>query len=323
MRLFLDDSKMGSETTDQPLNTAELEAEEARGQFFQDETADEFDGADYEGSEENQDASVSQAQDRNRKIQEAKKNSPKKSTDQSDGKKSDVPPAGRSTSPRKKLAREDAEKPSGFNSLPETENRKKLLKDSSKKPSSGGEGKTGASDAKKKILPAQGNVKNVAKGPSAIGGLVMDDEKWGEHTGDALFLIWSASAVIGSIPFVITGIPGLIMLNLLLISPKLAYRITIWILIFIPVVGEFAKGADEVNAGKKHITIRQLEKTAIIFIDIAWLIVILCVVAFIMAIACYSVNSMGTVQSGAAQVGEYLWYGTSLFGELKSFCTGV
>ena len=58
----------------------------------------------------------------------------------------------------------------------------------------------------------------------------------GRQTGHALWVIWELSVVIGSFPLIVTGIPGLLMLNLLLISPKLCYKITTWLLLLIPAI---------------------------------------------------------------------------------------
>ena len=159
-----------------------------------------------------------------------------------------------------------------------------------------------------------------SKDPRKAAAKIADEKLGlGRKTGHLLFLIWEASALIGSIPFIITGLPGLIMINLLLISPKLAYKITIWILIFIPGVGEAAKAIDEVGLGKVDISISGAEKFIIICTDFIWGMLILLLIVFVITLFCYNVNSsLGTIGAMAAD-----WIsGTSFFSEIQGFCKG-
>ncbi len=142
----------------------------------------------------------------------------------------------------------------------------------------------------------------------------------GKKLGLLLFLIWEGSFAIGSIPLVITGIPGLIMANLLLVSPKLCYRITVWLLLLIPGVGEAVEAVDKVGLGKVHITVTPLQKIAIVITDLIWVIAVLVIFSFILSIFCWSVSDVsGFVAANVAN----LWYGTSLFTEMRQYCQGV
>jgi hypothetical protein len=148
------------------------------------------------------------------------------------------------------------------------------------------------------------------------------DEKigLGRKIGHLLFIIWGAITLIGSVPFVIVAIPGLIMLNLLLISPKLAYKITTWLLLFIPGVGEAVKAVDEVGLGKVDISLSGAEKFAIICTDFVFAMLLLLVVVFLITIFCYNVNtSLGAV---GAVVADWM-SGTSFYSEIQGYCKGI
>ena len=86
------------------------------------------------------------------------------------------------------------------------------------------------------------------------------------------------------------------MLNMLLIAPKLNYRITIWILegvLDFFGVGEVITAVNQIGFTKLDIKIGPFAKFGIIAIDICYGFLLLGFLAFVMSIACWAAGGWG------------------------------
>lgn len=141
----------------------------------------------------------------------------------------------------------------------------------------------------------------------------------GQTLGHILFLTWVIITILLSLMFVLPGLIGIFMLTLLLISPKLNYRITVWILeIALDAfgVGEIITAVNQVGLTKLKIRINMLEVITIILIDMAYIICLLALYAFIMSLTCWSIGGWsGTVASWLDQTG--------FVSTLKSICPAI
>lgn len=327
MRLLLDTSKGGSDVGYQ--SAADREANVADDQFFSDEQAARYEGENYQaGVSDSVGASSPGGQSRRDLMKKAKSAiKPAKSVekkeekkDQSKGFSFNKGTSGKKTSP---LAGSESAKNNISKKNEDVASKKGFLKPAADE---NGKSKNDNLSKAKSLLKKSTDIKDSLssgkKDPRQVAAQLADEYLGlGRKTGHLLYVIWQVAAVAGWMPpLFIAGIPGLIMLNLLLVSPKLVYKITVYILILIPGVGEVAKSIDEAGLNKVKITLSGLEKAAIIFTDIAVAILIFIIVAFIYSVFCYSVNSsLGTT----AAAGADWWYNTTFFSEIKGYCKGL
>jgi hypothetical protein len=158
----------------------------------------------------------------------------------------------------------------------------------------------------------------------------------GQAVGDILFVIWFTLAAVGSlvgflmvvIGFFLEGLPLLIICNFLLFSPKTVYRLTVFLLAFIPAAGEVVEAVDKAGLGKVNIKVRPVEKVAILGLDLVIGFIILAVITFVTVVFCYTVS--GDYKSrivalatspGTAVIGEAIRYNSPP--ELLSFCENI
>ena len=324
LRAFLDDtSNRGSDAGYDPIAATD-------DQLFSDDTAVSYEGANYsDDSDAANKPTERNSPERQSRIEKAKEGI--QSKDRSKDKASEKDKDSKEATPRRSLFNrgKKSDKKKGF--LAPGSDPAKSDKDKKKDSSKGGVGdgkdgaKTGISKLKS-LFGKGGDDKNggglkdlAAKDPRKLTAKALDLVWVGRRVGDVMFMVWLIVTIILSIFLIAPGIIGLLMLNLLLIWPKAVYKITVWILVFIPAVGEVVKTVDSVGLGKVDIKLNGVEKYFIIVVDLIWFIGMLALFGFIMTIICYPINNVGVVGTTVADV----WYGTSLFSELQGFCKGL
>lgn len=141
----------------------------------------------------------------------------------------------------------------------------------------------------------------------------------GSEVGMLLFVIWGVLSF-GTLPAVILGvglIPGVIF-NILLFSPKTVYRITEFILDFIPAADVAVEAVDELGLGKVDIKIKDWQKGLILAYDAIAAIIIILFVSTVLISLC--TISSGTVTNVAGKVSDAL-SGTNTYASLNAFCS--
>ncbi len=327
LRAFLDDtSNRGS---DAGQNYDPIAATD--DQLFSDDTAASYEGANYtDDSDAANKPTERNSPERQSRIEKAKEGI--QSKDRSKDKASDNDKASKEATPRRSFFNRNKKSDKKKDFLAPGSDSAKSDKDKKKDSSKGGAGdekeggaKTGISKLKN-LFGKGGDDKNggglkdvAAKDPRKLAMHALDYVGIGRRVGDVMFMVWLNFTVVLSIAFIVPGILGLLMLNLLLIWPKAVYKITVWILVFIPAVGEVVKTVDTAGLGKVDIKLNAVEIYLIVIIDLIWFIAMLALFGFIMTIICYPINNVGVVGTTVADV----WYGTSLFSELQGFCKGL
>lgn len=324
LRAFLDDtSNRGSDAGYDPIAATD-------DQLFSDETAARYEGADYTDDSDNATKPTERnSPERASRMEKAKQGI--QSKDKAKDKSSDKDKDSKEAAPRRAFFNRNKKpgKKKGF--LAPGSDDAKSDKDKKKDSSKGGTGdgkdgaaKTGLSKLKSMFGKGGddadgGGVKSLTKDPRKLAVQALDHVGLGRRVGDVMFMVWLIVTAILSIALIAPGIIGLLMLNLLLIWPKAVYKITVWILVFIPAVGEVTKTVDTAGLGKVDIKLNAVEKYFIVVADLIWFIGMLALFGFIMTIICYPINNVGVVGTTVADV----WYGTSLFSELQGFCKGL
>ncbi|HMR55100.1 MAG TPA: hypothetical protein PKD34_00710 [Candidatus Doudnabacteria bacterium] len=150
----------------------------------------------------------------------------------------------------------------------------------------------------------------------------------GRLIGFLLWVIWGLLAIAGaiiSITIVGAVLGGLVILifNLLLVSPRLVYRLTVWILDLFG-IGEFLQGAEKSGLIDKHtIRIGGFEKTTIILFDLVVFIGIILMLVMFVYFSCWLGEQSGVLGSGTAQIllaGYDWWYGTEYASIVDQVC---
>lgn len=329
LRLLYDDSGRVSDA-DAATGKGNDPIVETDNTIYADDTAASYEGANYTDDSDNASKPTEpNSPERADRMDKAKQGiqSKDKAKDKSSDKNSKQDTPRRSFFSRNK-------KPGKKNDfLPPGSDKAKSDKDKKKDSSKGGAGdgndsgaQTGLSKLKSFFGKGGDNAHDagglkgaMAKDPRKIAVQALDHVGLGRRVGDVMFMVWVIVTVILSIFFVFPGIIGLLMLNLLLVWPKAVYKITVWILIFIPVVGEVAKAVDTAGLGKVDIKLNAVEIYFIVIADLIWFIGMLALFGFLMTIICFPINNTGVVVTGAADI----WYGTSLFSELQAICKGI
>ena len=147
-------------------------------------------------------------------------------------------------------------------------------------------------------------VQNSGGDPRKLAAQMADKHlKLGEKIGTILWIVWLALSFVTAIPLIITGIPALMILNLMLYSPKLVYRISEIILDFVG-VGEVLQAADQVGLDKTDIKIKPWQKTIIVALDSLLIAIPIMLVMFIYSATCgNSWISFGTKVVNIASLG--------------------
>ncbi|HEY4506436.1 MAG TPA: hypothetical protein VJJ24_03255 [Candidatus Paceibacterota bacterium] len=133
-------------------------------------------------------------------------------------------------------------------------------------------------------------LKKATRGPRKMVADMVDERlKIGEKIGSLLWLIWMILTVIGFIgsfiTFGITGLMVLPVLNLLLVSPKLVYKITILILDFVG-VGEVLTVINKIGLDKVKIVVAGWQKATIIALDAVVITIYALVISLMISTTC-------------------------------------
>jgi hypothetical protein len=201
---------------------------------------------------------------------------------------------------------------------------KKATTDSAKKIVGGG-----GSSHKKNAVNAAALIK---KAP--IAGEIIDkgQELVGREIGTKLWLIWGLLSLI-SIILLLTIIGSIVsvlvisIFNLLLVSPKLVYTITLFILDLFG-VGEIMHGLNKAGViDTNKISITGLQKISIVIFDVfLFLLIVLMVVLFIFVNCWIGEQTGGVLGSGVANIvltGADWWYGTNYAPLINEVCSLV
>lgn len=333
LRAFLDDtSNRGSDAgSDVDIDQEYDPIAATDDQLFSDDTPASYEGSNYtDESDAANKPTERNSLERQSRIEKAKEGI--QSKDRSKDKASDKDKDSKEAAPRLSFFNRNKKSDKKKDFLAPGSDSAKSDKDKKKDSSKGGAGdekngsaKTGISKLKSLFGKGGdeahgGGLKDLAaKDPRKLAMHALDYVGIGRRVGDVMFMVWLIVTAILSIALIAPGIIGLLMLNLLLIWPKAVYKITVWILVFIPAVGEVVKTVDSVGLGKVDIKLNGVEKYFIIVVDLIWFIGMLALFGFIMTIICYPINNVGVVGTTVADV----WYGTSLFSELQGFCKGL
>jgi len=176
-------------------------------------------------------------------------------------------------------------------------------------------------------------VKDVANQVPVIGQKVSEkiaslQEDEGRLIGFLLWVIWGLLSIAGlivsiSIVGIVIAAPVILIFNLLLISPRLVYRLTVWILDLFG-IGEFLQGAEKSGIIDKHtIRIGGFEKTTIILFDILLFIGIVLMLVMFVYFSCWLGEQTGVLGTGFAKVvltGYDWWNGTEYASIVDQVC---
>lgn len=122
----------------------------------------------------------------------------------------------------------------------------------------------------------------------------------GRLIGFLLWLIWGLLAIVGliisiTITGVLFGAPVIFIFNLLLISPRLVYRLTVWILDLFG-IGESLQAAEKSGAiDKRKIRIGGFEKITIVLFDLLIFILVVLMFAVFVYFGCWLAEQTGGI----------------------------
>ncbi len=217
------------------------------------------------------------------------------------------------------------------NQTPDKANRSNA--DHSSKNKSKDPAKKGADDksVKSRVDDIADKAKKAKDDPTQLAADLADEYlHLGTAMGTTLWYVWFASAVVSLFPFVVTAIPGAIMFNLLLISPKLNYQITVWILDLVG-IGEALQAANQMGLDKVDIKVAGWQKGFIIAYDVVLVVLLVSVAALVIALIGWWVcgeNSFVPGTSGSLQQQGSLklydwWYDTNYSGAVNDMCKAI
>lgn len=187
-------------------------------------------------------------------------------------------------------------------------------------------GLSGKMDAPAAIKDNLGKVPVVGQ---AVSKKIQDlQDKEGRLIGFGLWLIWGLLSLVSLIllPTIIAPLLIITIFNLLLVSPRLVYVITEFILDLVA-VGEVLQGLSKSGLiDKSTIAIGGFEKTTIILFDLFLIVLLILIVIVFITISCWLGEQTGVLGTGFAKIviGAYDWWnGTQYSAMIDEICSVV